>query len=117
MARTIEDAAFLIRDWTSAYGCGTYRNLLHFADDAHRIAAYADARPSSHVNRFSGERDGGPENAAKARKAEKQYRLAAWVLKRIYDGREEHDARVAAETAAAEEKRIAALPRVNCWGR
>lgn len=116
-ARTIEDAVFLIRDWTRWSGCSAWRSMLRMADDAHKIAAYADARPSSHVNRFSGERDGGPENAAKARKAEKQYRLAAWVLKRIADGRDEHDARVAAETTAAEEARIAALPRVNCWGR
>ena len=117
MARTIEDAVSIIRDWTDARGCDGWKLILSFAEDAHRIAAYADARSASHVNRFSGERDGGPENAAKARKAEKQYRLAAWVLKRIQEGRDEHDARKAAEDAAKEEVRIAALPRVDCWGR
>jgi hypothetical protein len=117
MAHTIDDAVFLIRDWTRWSGCSAWKGIAGMADDAHKIAAYAEARPSSHVNRFSGERDGDPENAAKARKAEKQYRLAAWVLKRIYEGREEYDARVKAAEEAAEETRIAALPRVDSRGR
>jgi hypothetical protein len=79
MARTIEDAVFLIRDWVRWSGCSAHRSLARMAEDAHRIAAYADARPASHVNQFSGERDGGPEAATRARKAEKQYRLAAWA--------------------------------------
>jgi len=115
--RTIEDAVFLILDWTQASGCSAWRSFERMAEDAHRIAAYCDARPASHVNRFSGLHDAGPDNATKARKAEKQYRLAAWVLKRVWEGREAFDAAKKAADEAAEEARIAALPRRNCWGR
>jgi hypothetical protein len=117
MARTIEDVVFLIKDWVDARGCDAAHMLEAMADDAHKIAAYAAARPASHVNRFSDQHDAGPAREAEARKAEKQYRLAAWVCRQIQAGRDAHDAKVAAETAAAEEARIAALPRVNCWGR
>jgi hypothetical protein len=41
--------------------------------------------------------------------------LIAWRL--FKRGRDAHDARVEAEQKAADEARIAALPRVNCWGR
>jgi hypothetical protein len=87
------------------------------AEDALRCARYAEARPSSHVNQFSGEHDGGPEAAARCHKARRQYALCAWILRQVAEGRDAHDVRVAAEAEAAEEARIAALPRVNCWGR
>jgi hypothetical protein len=108
--RTVEDAVFLIRDWTAWSGCGAWKCILRIAGDAARIAAYAEARTEYHVNSCSGERDGGSVNVANARKAERQYRLAAWVLRRIAEGRDEHDARVQAETEAVEYARIMTKP-------
>lgn len=115
--RTIEDARLIVLDGIRYHGCGSWKSCLRLADDAKRIAAYASYRTAAHVNRFSGEHDGGPENELKAKKAEKTYRLAAWVLKRIAEGRDEHDVKVKAEEAVKEEARIAALPRVNKYGR
>ena len=115
--RTIEDARLIVLDTIRLYGCDAWKSFIHLALDAKSIAEYASYRTASHVNRFSGEHDGGPENELKAKKAEKTYRLAAWVLKRIAEGRDEHDAKVKAEVAVKEEARIAALPRVNKYGR
>jgi hypothetical protein len=115
MARTVEDTVMLIRDWTDARGCGAYRMLAAMAADAAGIAHYDETHPVKRT--ASGEIIGGQENARKAHKAARQYRLASWILRQVYEGREAHDARVAAEQAAAEERRIANLPRVDAWGR
>jgi hypothetical protein len=118
MARTIEDAVFLIRDHVKWSGCSAHRLLAASTEDAARIARYDESIPVERANRcFLEARVGGPRLAAAARKAERQYRLAAWVLKRIWEGREAFDAAQAKATEDAEEARIAALPRVNCWGR
>jgi hypothetical protein len=113
--RLIEDAVFLIRDWTNWCGSGAWKHFESMADDARRCAAYDDSHPE-HRTSF-GDLIGGAESAVRARKAEKQYRLAAWVLKRVDEGRDAFLAAKAKADAEAEEARIAALPRVNAWGR
>ena len=118
MARTIEDAVFLIRDYVEWSGCNAHRSLARCAEDASRIAHYDESIPTERANLcFPKSRVGGPRLAASARKAERQYRLAAWVCRQIAEGRDAFDAAQAKATEEAEEARIAALPRVNCWGR
>lgn len=113
--RLIEDDVFLIRDWTNMCGSGAWKHFERMADDAHRCAAYDDMHPE-HRTMF-GDLIGGAESAVRARKAERRYRLVAWVLKQVDEGRDAFLAAKAKADAEAEEARIAALPRVNCWGR
>jgi hypothetical protein len=87
--RTIEDCDLLIRDWVEWSGCSAWRTIVRMADDAHRIRAYDLSHPEKRTLR--GEVIGGPRNAALALRAERRYRLAAWVLRRIDEGREAFD--------------------------
>lgn len=104
MARTIEDAALLIRDWTDASGCAAWRSLAEFAKDANRIRAYDESHPEKRT--LGGEIIGGERNAAKARKAARQYRLASWVLRMAYEGRDARDREEKAAREAADYARI-----------
>ena len=104
VVRTIEDRDLLIRDWVEWSGCSAWRCMARMADDAHRIRAYDLSHPEKRTVR--GESIGGWDNATRALRAERRYRLAAWVLKRIYDGREAFDAAKKAADEAADYARI-----------
>jgi hypothetical protein len=113
--RLIEDDLFLIRDWTAMSGSGAWKHFVRMADDAHRCAVYDETHAEHRT--LSGVLIGGAESAVRARKAERRYRLVAWVLKRVDEGRDAFLAAKAKADAEAEEARIAALPRVSVWGR
>jgi hypothetical protein len=114
---TVKDVRFLIRDGVGWSGYGAAGVMARCAEDCDRIAAYDRQLGRPCLNRFSGEPQGGPENEALAHKAAKQYRLAAWVCRRIREGREAFLAAEEAKAHEADRARIAALPRVNAWGR
>jgi hypothetical protein len=101
--RTIEDCDILIREWTENSGCSAWRFLAACAQDAHRVYNYDSTH---HEHQSHGVLMGGPRLAKIARRAERRYRLAAWVLKRIYEGREAFDAAKKAADEAADYARI-----------
>jgi hypothetical protein len=102
--RTCEDCDILIREWTEERGSGAWRCMARMADDAHRILSYDLSHPEKRTP--SGELIGGPRLAAIARRAKRRYRLAAWVLRQIDEGRNEFNAAKKDADEAADYARI-----------
>lgn len=102
--RTVEDHLELIRAWVGErkqYNRSLYGVARFFTERAGYCSA---AR-------------GGTEDVARARKAARRYRLAAWVLRRLAQGEAERDAAKAKTERMADEARIMALPRLAFRGR